>query len=85
MGQQVCLINLCYAKQRVAVGVVSGFRGVDKFYFNIIPDACLKVDVKEVMCPTTTLTYPQSAANRYVLKDALGGNALWKEKYIRRA
>jgi hypothetical protein len=37
-------------KQKVAaVGIVSGFGGIDKFHFNTIPESWLKVDVKEVM------------------------------------
>ena len=78
-------MNLCNANQRVAVGIVNGFGGIEKFHFDIILDACLKVDVKEVMCPTIALTYSQLAANQYVLKDALDRNAFWEEKYIRKA
>jgi hypothetical protein len=50
MGQQVCLMNSKNLKQKVAaVGIVSGFGGIDKFHFNTIPESWLKVDVKEVM------------------------------------
>jgi hypothetical protein len=38
-------------KQKVAVGIGSGFGGIDKFHFNTIPKSWLKVDVKEVMSP----------------------------------
>jgi hypothetical protein len=72
-------------KQKVVIGVVSGFGGIDKFHFKTIPDSWLKVDVKEVVCPNAALMYPHEVADQIVLKDIMGGNALWKEKYVRRA
>jgi hypothetical protein len=33
MGQQVCLMSPQNVKQKVDVGVVSGFGGIDKFHF----------------------------------------------------
>jgi hypothetical protein len=59
----VCLMNLKNLKQKVAVGIVSGFGGIDKFYFNTIPESLLKVDVKEVMSPNADLMYPNEAVN----------------------
>jgi hypothetical protein len=72
-------------KQRVAVGVVSGFGRTDKFHFMTIPDSWLKVDVKEVVCPNAALMYPHEVADQIVLKDIMGGNALSEDKYVRRA
>jgi hypothetical protein len=85
MGQQVCLINPQNVKQNVAIGVVSGFRGIDKFHFKTIPNSWLKVDVKKVVCPNATFMYLHEAANQIVLNNNMGGNALWEEKYVRRA
>jgi hypothetical protein len=72
-------------KQKVAIGVVSGFGGIDKFHFKTIPDSWLKVDVKEVVYPNAALMYPHKAVDQIVLKDVLGGNSLWEEKYVKRA
>jgi hypothetical protein len=85
MGQQVCLMNPKNLKQKVAVGVVSGLGGIDKFHFNIIPESWLKVDVKEVMSPNAELMYPHEPADQSVVRDVVGGNTLWDEKFIRRA
>jgi hypothetical protein len=85
MGQQVCLINPKNVKQKVAVGIVSGFGRIDKFHFNTIPESWLKVDVKEVVSPNADLMYPNENANQHLLKDVVGGNTVWDEKFIRRA
>jgi hypothetical protein len=85
MGQQVCLMNPRNVKQKVAVGVVSGFGGIDKFHFQTIPDSWLKVNVKEVVCPNAALRYPHEPADQILLKDVMGGNAIWEEKFVRRA
>jgi hypothetical protein len=45
----------------------------------------LKVDVKEVVCPNAALMYPHELADLIVLKDVMGGNAIWEEKFVRRA
>jgi hypothetical protein len=45
-------------KQKVIVGVVSGFGRIDTFHFNTIPESWLKVNVKEVMpwnCPSSVI------------------------------
>jgi hypothetical protein len=55
-------MNPWNVKPKVAVGVVSGFGGIDKFHFQTIPDSWLKVDVKEVVCPNAALKYPHKAA-----------------------
>jgi hypothetical protein len=85
MGQQVCLMNPRNIKQKVAVGVVSGFGGIDKFHFQTIPEPWLKVNVKEVVCPNAALMYPHEPTDQIVLKDVMGGNAIWEEKFVRRA
>jgi hypothetical protein len=85
MGQQVCLMNPKNSKQRVAVGFVSGFEGIDTFYFRPIPNAWLKVDVKEVMIPTAALMHPNKDADQLQVKHVLGGNTLWYERFIKRA
>jgi hypothetical protein len=72
-------------KQKVVVGVVSGFGRIDKFHFQTIPESWLKVDVKEVVCPNIALMYPHEPADQIVLKDVMGGNAIWEEKFVRRA
>jgi hypothetical protein len=72
-------------KQKVAIRAVSGFGEINKFHFKTIPDSWLKVDVKEVVCPNAALMYPHKAADQIVLNDVMGGNALWEEKYVRRA
>jgi hypothetical protein len=72
-------------KQKVVIRVVSGFGGIDKFHFKIIPNSWLKVNMKEVVCPNATLMYPHKAIDQIILKDVRGGNALWKEKYVGRA
>jgi hypothetical protein len=45
----------------------------------------LKVDVKEVMSPNADLMYPNEDADQHLVKDVMGGNTLWDEKFIRRA
>lgn len=85
MVQQVCLMNPQNVKQKVVVGVVSGFRGTNEFYFKTIPDLWLKVHMKEVVCPNTAFMYPHKGANESVIKDDMDGNALWKEEFIRKA
>jgi hypothetical protein len=85
MGQQVCLMNPKNLKQRVAVGFISGFAGFKKFHFNTIPDGWLKVDVKDATAPSANLMYPHPAANQYEVKDVVGGNTLWDEKFVKRA
>jgi hypothetical protein len=81
----VCLMNPKNLKQKVAVGVVSGFGGIDKFHFNTVPESWLKVDVKEVMSPNADMMYPNEATDQHVVKDVVGGNTLWDEKFIKRA
>jgi hypothetical protein len=61
-------------KQKVAVGIVSGFGGIDKFHFNTIPESWLKVDVKEVMSPNADLMYPNENGDQHLVKDVVGGN-----------
>jgi hypothetical protein len=63
------------SKQKVTVGVISGFGGIDR----------LKVDLKEVSCPNVDLMYPHKPGNQHQLKDVIGGNTLWDEQCIRRA
>jgi hypothetical protein len=72
-------------KQKVAVGIVSSFGGIDKFHFNIIPESWLKVDVKDVLSSNAELMYPHELADQSVVGDVVGGNTLWDEKFIRRA
>jgi hypothetical protein len=72
----VCLMNPKNEKQKVVVGVVSGFGGIDKFHFNTIPESWLKVDVKEVMLPNADMIYPNEDANQHLVKDLVGGNIL---------
>jgi hypothetical protein len=79
-GQQVCLMNPKNLKQKVVVGIVSGFGGIDKFHFNIIPESWLKVDVKDVLSSNA-----HELADQSVVGDVVGGNTLWDEKFIRRA
>jgi hypothetical protein len=69
----------------VAVGFVNGFGGIDTFHFRPIPDAWLKVDVKEVTTPTAALMYPNEDADQLQVKHVLGGNTLWDERFIKRA
>jgi hypothetical protein len=73
------------SKQKVTVGVISGFGGIDRFHCNTIPESWLKVDLKEVSCPNVDLMYPHKPGNQHQLKDVIGGNALWDEQCIRRA
>jgi hypothetical protein len=72
-------------KEKVAVGVVSGFGGINKFHFTTIPEAWLKVDVKEGTSPNADFIYPHKAADQHQVKDVVEDNTLWYEKFIRRA
>jgi hypothetical protein len=72
-------------KEKVAVGVVSGFKGIDKFHFTAIQEAWLKVDAKERTSPNADLMYLHEAADQHQVKDVVGGNTLWDEKFIRKA
>jgi hypothetical protein len=72
-------------KQKVAVGVVRSFGGIDKFHFNTILESWLKVDVKEVMSSIADLMYLHKGADQYVMKDVVGGITLWDEKFIGKA
>jgi hypothetical protein len=72
-------------KQKVAVGIVSGFGGIDKIHFKTILKSWLKVDVKEVVSPNADLMYPNKNADKHLLNDVVGGNTVWDEKFIRRA
>jgi hypothetical protein len=38
-----------------------------------------------VMSPNADLMYPNEDANQRLMKDVMGGNALWDEKFIWRA
>jgi hypothetical protein len=71
----VCLMNPKNVKQKGVVGIVSGFGGIDKFYFNTIPKSWLKVD----------LMYTNEAVFQHLVKEVVGGNTLWDENFIRRA
>jgi hypothetical protein len=73
------------SKQRVAVEFVSGFGGIDTFHFRPIPDAWLKVDVKDVTTSIAALMYPNEDADLLQVKHVLGGNTLWDERFIKRA
>jgi hypothetical protein len=81
----VCLMNPKNVKQKGVVGIVSGFGGIDKFYFNTIPKSWLKVDVKEVMSSNVDLMYTNEAVFQHLVKEVVGGNTLWDENFIRRA
>jgi hypothetical protein len=50
-------------KQKVVVGIVSGFGGIGEFHFKTILDSWLKVNMKEVVCPNAALMYPHEAAD----------------------
>ena len=67
----MCLMNSKNLKQKVAVGVVSGFRGIDKFHFNTILESWLKVDMKEVMSSNADLMYPNKVATQHVGRTSL--------------
>jgi hypothetical protein len=85
MGQQVYLMNPKNRKDKVVVGVVSSFRGINKFHFTTIPEAWLKVGFKEGTYSNADLIYPHEAANQHQVKDVVEGNTLWGEKFIRKA
>jgi hypothetical protein len=85
MGQHVWLLNPRNQKQKVAAAVVSGIGGVDKYHGSTFPESWFKVDVKEALSPGIPLLYPNKAAEQTVLKDAVGSNALWDERFIKKA
>lgn len=85
MGHQVCLMNPRNVKQRIVVGFISGFARFEKFHFNTIPDGWLKVDMKDVIAPSADLMYPHPVADQYEVKDVVGDNTLWGEKFVKRA
>jgi hypothetical protein len=70
---------------KVAVAAISGLGGVDKFHFETIPKNWLKVDVKEVMSPNEALMCINEAGDQHLMKEVVGANTVWEEKYIRRA
>jgi hypothetical protein len=85
MEQQAYLMNPKNGKEKVVVCVVNGFGGIDKFHFTTIPEAWLKVVVKNGTSPNADPMYPHKAANQHQVKDVVRGNTLWDEKFNRRA
>ena len=85
IGQQVWLLNARNQKQKVAAAVVSGIGGVDKFHSSTFPETWFKVDIKEALSPSIPLLYPNEAADQSVVKDAVGSNALWDERLMKKA
>jgi hypothetical protein len=41
--------------------------------------------VKEALAPNVPLMYPHDASDQNVVNDAVGSNALWDERLIRKA
>ena len=72
-------------KQNIAVAVVSGISGVEKFHCSTFPKSWFKVDVKEGLSSNVPLLYPNEAAEQTILKDTVGSNALWDERFIKKA
>jgi hypothetical protein len=70
-------------RQKVATGTVSGVGGEDKFHFGTIPQAWFKIDIQEALQPDVALMYPVDAADQNTVKDAVGGNAVWDQKYMK--
>ena len=85
IGQEVWLLNPRNQKQKVAAAVVSGIGGVDKYHGSTVPESWFKVDVKEALSPNIPLLYPNEAAEQSVVKDAVGSNALWDSRFIKKA
>jgi hypothetical protein len=85
MGQQVWLMNPRNQKHKVAAGVISGISRIDKFHDSTFSESWFKVDVKEALAPNVPLMYPHDASDQNVVNDAVGSNALWDERLIRKA
>jgi hypothetical protein len=64
--------------------IVSDISGTDKFHCSTFPETWFKVDVKEALLPNVPLMYPYEANDQNVVKDVVGGNALWEERLIRK-
>ena len=72
-------------RQKVAVGVVTGVEGIDKFHFILIPENWFKIDVRKVLQPNVPLMYPKKDVDQEKLKDVQGSNAIWDRKYTKLA
>jgi hypothetical protein len=70
-------------RQKVAVATISDYGGEHKFHCTTIPDTWLKVDVQEALMPEVALMFPNEAADQAKVKDAVGSNAIWDQKYVK--
>jgi hypothetical protein len=70
-------------RQKVAVGSVSSFRGEHKFHGTTIPDSWFKIEMREVLMPKVALMFPNEVAEQEKVKDIVGSNVIWDQKYIK--
>ena len=72
-------------RQKVASDTISGLEGEHKFHFDTILDSQFKVDIREVLVPNVALMFPVDVANQKIVKNVVGGNVVWDQKYIKTA
>jgi hypothetical protein len=83
MGQHVWLMNPSSTRQKVAVGIISGIGGQDKFHCNIIPDNWFKIGVGEILVPEVPLMWENASVEQTKVGDVRGSNALWDHKHLK--
>jgi hypothetical protein len=72
-------------RQKATSGVISGLWGKHKFHFGTIPNSWFKIDIREVLVPDVALMFPIEEADQHTVEDAVGGNVVWDQKYIKAA
>jgi len=83
IGDEVFLSNPRSPRQKVAKGNVSGLPGEHKFHFKDIPEGWLKVDVNDILHPSTALMFPAADPDMQLIEDAKGTSVVWHAKYIK--
>jgi hypothetical protein len=83
LGQEVWLTNPRSHRRKVAVDSVSGIGGQQKFHGATIPESWFKIDVREALMLEVPLIFPNEVAEQDKVKDAVGSNAIWDQKYMK--
>ena len=70
-------------RTKVALGTVSGISGEHKWHGSDIPDGWFRVEVNEAFHPNTPLMVENRAAEQEKIRDVVGGNVIWDQKYMK--
>ena len=83
VGQSVHMMSPKNKRRKVAIGMINGVGGVDKFHFKVIPKFCYKVDVTATYLGNVKLVYPHEDGGQWLVKNVVEGCILWNERNLK--